>query len=98
MRHTPLMEREARARRGYWLRFPISPGPYAGELVRLFNSSGYYSEDQSFGLQRKLSEFLEREQVRATPVEVAALDSAFLTVVLEKIELIDDSYGALGDL
>jgi hypothetical protein len=85
-------------RRGYWSRFPISPGQYAGALERLFKTSGYYSEDQSWELQRKLSAFLEREQAEATPAEEAALDRAFLTVLLEKIDLIDDSYGVIGDL
>ncbi len=98
MRHTPRREREARARRGYWSRFPISPGQYAGALERLFKTSGYYSENESFGLQRKLSEFLEREQAGATPAEEAALDRAFLTILLEKMDLIDDSYGVIGDL
>ncbi len=98
MRHTPRREHEARALRGYWSRFPISPGQYAGGVERLFKTSGYYSENQSFGLQRKLSEFLEREQAGATPAEEAALCRAFLTVLLEKMDMIDDSYGVMGDL
>jgi hypothetical protein len=98
MQHTPRREREDRARRGNWSRFPVSPGQYAGELERLFKTSGYYSEDQSWGLQRKLSAFLDREQGEATPAEEAALYRAFLTVLLEKMDLIDDSYGVIGDL
>jgi hypothetical protein len=98
MRHTPRRERQDQARRGYWSRFPVSPGQYAGALERLFKTSGYYSEDQSWELQRKLSAFLEREGAGAPPAEEAALDRAFLTVLLEKMDLIDDSYGVIGDL
>ena len=98
MQHTPRKEREARAHRGYWPRFPISPGQYAGELERLFKTTGYYSEDESFGLQTKLSKFLQREQAKATPAEEAALDRALLTVLLDKMDMIDDSYGVIGEL
>jgi hypothetical protein len=98
MRHTPRREREDRARRGYWSRFPVSPGQYAGVLERLFKTAGYYSEDQSFGLQRQLSDVLQRQQAGATPAEEAALCRAFLTVLLQKMDMIDDSYGVIGDL
>ena len=60
MIHTPRLDLQARALRGYWSRFPVSPAVFAGPLARLYKSSGFYSEDQSFGLERKLSAFIER--------------------------------------
>jgi hypothetical protein len=98
MRHTPRAEREVRALRGYWPRFPVSPDPYAEQMARLFKPSGFYSEDQSFGLERKLSAFIERKEARASDVERCALYRAFLTVMLEQMDKVDDSYGVIGDL
>jgi hypothetical protein len=98
MRHTPRVEREARALRGYRPRFPVSPDAYAEQMARLFKPSGYYSEDQSFGLERKLSAFIERKEVHASDAERCALYRAFLTVMLEQMDKVDDSYGVIGDL
>jgi hypothetical protein len=98
MRHTPRVERQARALRGYWPRFPVSPDPYAEQMERLFKPSGYYSEDQSFGLERTLSAFIERKEARASEAERCALYRAFLTVMLEQMDKVDDSYGVIGDL
>ena len=98
MLHTPRREREARARRGYWDRFPVSPTRYARGLEGLYKSDGFYSENQSFALERKLSAFLAKHEARVTPAEPLALYRAFLTVCLEKIEMVDDSYGVIGDL
>ena len=98
MLHTPRVEREARALRGYWPRFPVSPDPYAEQMERLFKPSGFYSEDQSFSLERKLSAFIERKEARASDAERCALYRAFLTVMLEQMDKVDDSYGVIGDL
>ena len=98
MTHTPRKQREARAMRGYWGHFPASPKEYAGALEGLYKSSGWYSEDQSFGLERKLSAFLDKREERASPVELFALYRAFVTVVVEKMDLVDDSYGVIGEL
>lgn len=98
MIHTPRAEREARALRGYWDRFVVSPETYADTLAGLFKTSGYYSENQSFALERKLSSFIDKRLKRATLEQELALDRAFLTVMLEKVELVDDSYGVIGQL
>ena len=95
MIHTPRVEREARALRGYWDRFPISPVHYADALTRLYKTSGYYSEDQSFGLEQKLGDFVDRKAERASLPELFALHRAFLTIVLEKMDMVDDSYGVI---
>ena len=98
MIHTPRKQREARAMRGYWKHFPISPKEYADMLESRYKTSGWYSEDQSFALERKLSAFLRKREDRASLAELFALYRAFLTVVVEKMGMVDDSYGVIGDL
>jgi hypothetical protein len=98
MIHTPRLDLQARALRGYWSRFPVSPAVFAEPLARLYKSSGFYSEDQSFGLERKLSEFIERSEARASDAEQLALYRAALTVLIEEMDRVDDSYGVIGDL
>ncbi|MBI4671906.1 MAG: hypothetical protein HY741_09610 [Chloroflexi bacterium] len=98
MIHTPREHRMAHALRGNWDRFPVSPAQYAEPLARLFKDSGWYTENQSFALERKLSKFVEGKAARASPAELFALDRAFLTVVVEKMNQVDDSYGVIGDL
>ena len=97
MRNTPRAEREARALRGYWARFPVSPDRYAAQIEGLFKPSGFYEENQSFALAHKLSAFLDREEKRANDAELCALYRAYLTVVIEQMQRIDDSYGVMGD-
>jgi len=98
MIETPRYLREQRAMRGYWGAFPVSPAGYADQLTRLFKTSGFYSEDQSFGLADKLSAFIDKREAKAGPSELFALYRAFLTVMLEQINSVDDSYGVIGDL
>ncbi len=98
MRHTPRHAREARALRGYWPLFPVSPAPYADALARLFKTSGDYSENESWELERKLSAFLDRQESGAEVPELLALYRAALTVIEEKMNIIDDSYGVIGQL
>lgn len=98
MIHTPRKQREARAMRGYWRHFPVSPKEYADALESRYKTSGWYSEDQSFALERKLSAFLRKREDHASLAELFALYRAFLTVVAEKMNMVDDSYGVIGDL
>ena len=98
MIHTPREERQARALRGYWARFPISPEQYAEPMARLYKPSGWYTENQSFALERKLSGFVDRKAARTSPAELFALYRASLTVMIEKMDRVDDSYGVIGDL
>jgi hypothetical protein len=98
MVHTPRREREARAMRGYWGHFPVSPKTYADALESRYKTSGWYSENQSFALERKLSSFLEKREARASLAELFALYRAFLTVVVEKMGMVDDSCGVIGTL
>ena len=98
MIHTPRRELQARSLRGYWSRFPVSPAVFAEPLAHLYKPSGYYSEDQSFGLERKLSAFIARHEARASEAEQLALYRAVLTVLIEQMDMVDDSYGVMGQL
>lgn len=98
MWRTPRRLLTARAHRGYWPHFPVSPEPYAEALARVYKRSGWYAEDESFGLGRKLSGFLQHQTVAAAPAEALAVSRAFLTIVLEKMDQVDDSYGVIGAL
>jgi hypothetical protein len=98
MIHTPRYIYEERSRRGYWAHFAVSPEIYAKPLVALFKTRGFYEEDQSFALEEKLSAHLDKQEKKASVPQLAALYRAFLTVMLEKIEMVDDSYGVIGDL
>ena len=84
--------------RGYWPHFPVSPMKYADALESLYKSSGWYNLDQSFTLERKLAAFLEKHEAGASLAERLALYRAFLTVVVEKMGMVDDSCGVVGDL
>jgi hypothetical protein len=97
MVHTPRKQREERAMRGYWSHFPVSPDEYAGPLEHQYKTSGWYSEDQSFGLSRKLSAFIRKHELCASLPQLSALYRAFLTVVIEKMGYVDDSYGVIGE-
>jgi hypothetical protein len=97
MVHTPRQQREERAMRGYWGRFPVFPDEYAGALDRQYKTSGWYSEDESFGLSRMLSAFVRKDDARASLPQLFALYRAFLTVVIEKMGYVDDSYGVIGE-
>ena len=100
MRQTPRKRRYAQALRGTWPRFPVSPGPYAAEIGSRFKATGFYGENASFGVARKLDRFLERADKLLAAVrhgEAQALLRAWLTVVIELLEMADDSYGCIGD-
>lgn len=98
MINTPKKLRNDQAMRGHWHSFPTNPNEYANLLEGVYKSSGFYSEGQSFKLEDKLSKYLDKYKVRASFSELFALYRAFLTVVVEKMDMVDDSYGVIGDL
>jgi hypothetical protein len=98
MINTPRRQRQGRAMRGYWSHFSVSPVQYAGPLERQYKTSGYYNENQSFGLERKLSAFLRKYSAGASLSQLVALYRAFLTVVIVKMGTVDDSFGVIGEL
>ena len=100
MRHTPRQRHYAYALRGFWPSFPVSPASYAARLASQFTTRRWFSENQSFGLARKLDTFLD-EVARAIQqdsyAQAQAMLRAFLTVVIELMAVADDSFGCLGD-
>jgi hypothetical protein len=99
MRRTLKERGEHHALRGSWPRFPVSPEPHAEEIWSLFQTRGFYSEGQSFGVARKLDRFLARSEklTRAGRLaEAQALFRAWLTVLIELLHIADDSFGCIG--
>ena len=100
MRHTPRQRHYAYALRGFWPCFPVSPASYAARLASQFHTRRWFSENQSFGLARKLDAFLDDVASviqQAQYAQAHAMLRAFLTVVIELMEVADDSFGCLGD-
>ena len=58
MRHTPRQRQYAYALRGFG-HAPVSPTSYAERLASQFHTRRWFSENQSFGLARKLDAFLD---------------------------------------
>lgn len=98
MIETPRHLRSFRALRGYWEQFPVSPLTFASDLAAIFKTGRYYLEDESFKLEHKLSGFLDKKKARLDIPGQLGLYRAFLTVVLENINGVDDSFGVIGDL
>jgi hypothetical protein len=100
MRHTPRQRHYAYALRGFWPCFPVSPASYAERLASQFHTHRWFSENQSFGLARKLDAFLDDVASlipQAQYAQAHAMLRAFLTVVIELMAVADDSFGCLGD-
>jgi hypothetical protein len=100
MRHTPRQRHYAYALRGFWPCFPVSPASYAARLASQFATRRWFSANQSFGLARKLDTFLDEVASVIQQDQYAqaqAMLRAFLTVVIELMEVADDSFGCLGD-
>jgi hypothetical protein len=96
MIETPRWQREQRAMYGFWAHFPISPAAFADDIAAIFKPGKLYEEDESFKLEHKLTAFLERYEEQLDQASLFALYRAFLTVVLDKMNQVDDSYGVIG--
>lgn len=100
MRYTPKQRRYAHALRGFWPYFPVSPTSYADRLAAQFHTRGWFSENQSFGIARKLDTFVDGVATLSKQGQYGqgqAMLRAFLTVVIELTEKADDSFGCIGD-
>jgi hypothetical protein len=100
MRFTPKQRRYAHALRGFWPFFPMAPHTYAERLAAQFHTRSWFSKHQSFGIARKLDTFVDGAARMITHGQYApaqAMLRAFLTVVIELMEVADDSFGCLGD-
>ncbi|HSH01737.1 MAG TPA: hypothetical protein VLL52_04400 [Anaerolineae bacterium] len=98
MINTPRKLAYEHALRGYWNEFPIPPTIYEQPMEHLFKTRGYYKANESFALETKLSNYLDKQEKNANDAQLFSLYRAFLTVMLEYIEMIDDSYGVIGTL
>ncbi len=95
---TPKKLRNDQAMRGHWFLFPVDPIKYANGFEKLYKTSGFYSRSQASVLQNKLERFLAKNEAKASIPELCALYRACLTVVIEKMEMVDDSDGDIGYL
>ena len=98
MRETPRARLSRRALRGHWSGFPVSPSTFESSFASLVGKRAFYPKRASFGLVKKLEQRLDRQEKRLEGADKLALYRAFLTVVVEAMERLDDSYGVVGDL
>lgn len=98
MAETPRRMRKFRAYRGYWDHFPVSPYLFAQDIAAIFRTGRYHLEDETFKLNRKLEKFLKDEKSRIGLPGQLGLYRSFLTVILENMGGVDDSFGLMGDL
>jgi hypothetical protein len=96
MINTPKKEKEYSAMRGHWDTFQVDPEVFAVELERSF-SKKFCSKSQSLKLSEKLRKKIERLEKKSVP-KLLSLYRACLTVILERIESVDDSFGVIGEL
>jgi len=100
MHRTPRIIGRERALRGWWPQFPVSPDAFAEELRAKFQWDDFYTERQSFDVGRKLGRWLEKANKMLTAgraAEAQSLLRAWMTVIVELMESVDDSCGVVGD-
>ena len=93
---TPKKEKEYLAMRGHWDKFQVDPDMFAVEIERSF-SKKFCSKNQSFKLSDKLQNKIKKLEKKKSTSELLSLYRAYLTVILERIESVDDSFGVMGD-
>jgi len=96
MIETPRWQREQSSMHGYWGHFPVSPAAFADGIAAIFKLGKLYEEDESFKLERRLTAFLDRYEENLDQASLFALYRAYLTVLLDKINQVNDSYGVIG--
>ena len=98
MHYTPRKSFFEDALQGNWDIFPINPQKQTEALRKKFKKKTHYSKGQTFALEEKLASYIEKNERKATLPKLFVLYRAFLTVILENMDNIDDSYGEIGDL
>ena len=98
MHNTPRKVFFEEALQGNWDILPVNPQKQAETLRKKFKKKTHYSKGQTHALEKKLDSYIKKQEIRATLPELFALYRAFLTVILENMDNIDDSYGVIGDL
>lgn len=74
------------------------PLEYITTFEKKFKSSGYYNKHQSWDVEVRLEKLLKKLAKKANIFSLFAIYRAFLTVIIEKTNMIDDSFGVIGDL
>src|SRR5262245_51446423 len=93
MRNTPRRQRFEHALRGYWDRFPVSPGPYATEIRSHFETRSFFPEGMSFVIARTLDRYAEEAAKlleAGKTAEAQALLRGWMTVAIELMSHADD--------
>ncbi len=98
MHNTPRKIFYEEALQGNWDILPVNPQKQAEALRKKFKKKTRYSKGQTHALEEKLSAYIENQEIKASLPKLFALYRAFLTVILENMDHIDDSYGVVGDL
>lgn len=98
MRNTPRKLFFKEALQGNWDVLPVNPQKQAEALRKKFKKKTHYSKGQTHALEAKLASYIEKQEIKAALPKLFALYRAFLTVILENMDNIDDSYGVIGDL
>lgn len=100
MRDTPRRILFARALRGEWDRFPVSPVVFERVFKDEISRQSFYSEDVTFGLSRRIQAILKKvhHERASSPDAQLALYRAGLTALLDAMDMVDDSSGVFGDL
>ncbi|WP_437665351.1 hypothetical protein [Sorangium sp. So ce1182] len=99
MRNTPRRRLEARALRGHWPRFPVSPARFEHELRSLAGTDGYYDHRATDLLASFVESQIDLLEVRtASDLERLALHRAALTAIIEMMEQVDDSFARMGEV
>ncbi|MBK7584482.1 MAG: hypothetical protein IPI67_30295 [Myxococcales bacterium] len=98
MRQTPRNRLSHRARTGYWPKFPVSPEPYADELLDIVEEYDFYNERQGSRLAERLDACFEKvlKRVGKNLMNSVALHRAMLLACLIAQERADDSSGDIG--
>jgi len=100
MKWTPEKKGQDFALHGYWDDFPVSPQPHADRIAAHFSSRGFYTENQSFSVARRLDGYVAEGRELAAKgrhVEALALLRAVLTETIRVMGFADDSCGVIGD-
>lgn len=100
MQDDPVDRLSASAFTKHWPRFPVSPQVYLDEISTRFRGDGFISENQTFGVARRLERFVERAkklQAGNRQADAMAILRAVLAQIVLLMERADDSCGCLGD-
>ena len=95
MLRTPRVVFLEKALQGNSKALPESTEKYINIFRAKFKTATHYNQDQAYTLSEKLSAYIEKNE--SMPIsKLSAFYRAFLTVIIENMGNIDDSYGQIG--